>query len=100
MFVPKLLKAKATVYTCNGCGKWLLRHPCFMGIPFDKGDHCEKCGCTSVKMRSGRSFGPRSKQWKTIVEWWELVYDDEFWDVFPDLIGSVVTDPPFQGIIR
>jgi hypothetical protein len=44
-------------------------------------DHCERCGCTSVIMREGRPYGPKSGLWDWIVA--------EFREVFsPSTRGS------------
>jgi hypothetical protein len=66
----KLLRASSTVATCTSCKTWVDRWPDFMGEPFDKGYQCEKCGCTSVALRPGRPFGPKHKDWESIVYWW------------------------------
>jgi hypothetical protein len=68
-----------------------------MGEPFDKGYECEKCGCTSVNLRPGRPFGPKSAQWKDVLLAWNEYYDfilgiiRDFgcWDI-------VKTEPPLE----
>ena len=62
-----LLAIKAQVVTCYSCGAWLGRRPVYYGSG-DKGDYCHKCGNTSVKVRDGRPFGPRSKDWVWLKE--------------------------------
>jgi ribosomal protein S27AE len=77
---PKLVKAQSRVESCNGCGRWIERYPSFMG---DRDDYwqCEKCGCTSVKIRDGRPYGPKSHHWDNVVKRFEEMYlDIPHWD--------------------
>jgi len=70
---PGLRLVKTFVLTCTSCKRWVWRGPqwCCTG---DKGDSCQYCGCTSVYVRDGRPFGPRSKQWAEMVEWFNEQY--------------------------
>ncbi len=89
---PKLLKCESTVETCGICGKWVTRYPDFVG---NEGFwECEKCGATHVQLWAGRVYGPKSKQWPLIVEW----FNDLWLDIPPDLRDTVVTDPPMESI--
>lgn len=89
---PKLLKAKSTVVLCSNCKAWITRYPTFLG--YDDMDHCERCGCTSVIMREGRPYGPKSGLWDWIVA--------EFREVFSHLdtweFESVICDPPIESL--
>ena len=91
----KLLWASATVYTCCQCHCWIDRIPDFMGEPFDKGYECEQCGCTSVNLRPGRPFGPKSARWKDVLLDW-----DEYYEFILEIIEAcgywdiVKTEPP------
>jgi hypothetical protein len=72
---PTLLLVKSTVWTCSRCGYWMQRQPAYWRGEFGKGEQCPKCGCTSVKGRPGRSFGPRSKMWEMLCDEW-----DNYWE--------------------
>jgi len=62
---------RSWVIRCGRCKAWWYRLPQFMGDGSgDKGDYCEKCGCTSVTITEGRPFGPRSKRWPMYLKEW------------------------------
>lgn len=90
---PKLLKADSLVETCASCGAWVNRYPAFFGESgCDWG--CDKCGCTSVKIRDGRPYGPKSRQWEHVVaEFNELYLDIAHWDW-----DTIVTEPPMREL--
>lgn len=86
---PKLLKAKSTVETCASCGAWVDRYPSFYGES-DGYWECDKCGCTSVKLRDGRPFSKKSRKWDEVVQVFEECYlDIPQWDW-----NTIVTEPP------
>ena len=90
---PRLLKAKSLVETCASCGAWVERYPSFLGEP-DGYWQCEKCGCTSVRIRDGKPFGPKSRRWHDLVEMFEDLYlniPEWDWD-------TVETDPPMKSL--
>lgn len=72
---PKLLLVHSTVWTCSRCGAWFHRQPAYWHGEFGKGDYCLKCGCTSVKGRPGRPFGPRYRFWNEILEEWQSMWE-------------------------
>lgn len=94
---PVLLWAASVVFSCAQCKRWLVRSPKFMGDTYVDGFECEYCGATSVHERSGRPFGPKSKQWDEILWSWseyhkfaiEMIEAFDWWDV-------VKTDPPLR----
>lgn len=59
-----------TVFRCANCHAWYCRLPNYMD-ELDKGDCCEKCGCTSMSLSKGRPIGEKSKDWDWILENWE-----------------------------
>jgi hypothetical protein len=73
----KIIWASSTVYHCRTCKSWVLRYPDFMGEPFDKGYGCEKCGCTSVTLSKGRSYGKKSVALKEFQREWDE--NEDFW---------------------
>lgn len=89
---PKLLKANSTVEVCSSCGAWAGRYPTFM-----EGDsfwQCEKCYCTSVKLREGRPYGAKSREWARIVEQFNRLYlDIPYWDW-----DTIETEPPMKTL--
>ena len=93
----KLLWAASTVFTCAQCHCWVVRSPKFMGDTDITGFECEQCGATSVQMRDGRPFGPKSQQWQDILSLWdefsefaiEMIEAFEWWDV-------IKTEPPLM----
>ena len=90
---PKLLKAQSTVETCASCGAWVERYPSFLGES-DNSWQCEKCGCSSVKVREGRPYGPKSSQWVEVVKMFEDAYlDIPHWDW-----DTIQTEPPMQSL--
>lgn len=89
---PKLLKANSTVETCASCGMWVERYPDFLDS--EGFWQCEKCGCTSVKQRPGRPYGPKSKEWHWINE----RFNDLFIYFAPGDFDAVETDPPMQSL--
>lgn len=90
---PKLLKADSTVETCASCGAWIERYPTFLGES-DSFWQCEKCGCTSVKLRDGRPYGPKSGKWAQVVSMFEDAYlDIPYWDW-----DKVEAEPPLQSL--
>ncbi len=90
---PKLLKADSLVETCASCGAWVNRYPAFFGES-DRYWQCDKCGCTSVKIRDGRPYGSKSRQWEhVVIEFNELYLDIAYWDW-----DTVVTDPPMHTL--
>ncbi len=85
----EVIRIHSIVYHCNGCGKWEGRYPLYMS---DLGEwHCEKCGCTSVKIREGRPYGPRYRDWDKLVSW--------FWEyACPEDYETVDFDPPVDVV--
>lgn len=92
MKAPKLLKVKSLVETCSSCGAWVERYPEFLA-----GDYfweCEKCGCTSVKIRQGRPYSKKSREWENITNQFnELFLDIPYWDW-----DSIETEPPMKSL--
>ena len=92
---PKLLWAASTVFTCAQCHCWVERSPKFMGDSCVEGFECEQCGATSVHIRDGRPFGPKSDQWSDILALW-----DEYGDFAIEMLDAfewwnvVKTEPP------
>lgn len=62
---------KSTVFRCANCKTWYARIPAWDDL--DKGDACEKCGCTSFTSAEGRPFGPKHHLWAIILDEWECV---------------------------
>lgn len=91
----KLLWAASTVFTCAQCHCWVIRSPKFMGDSDIEGFQCEQCGATSVSLRDGRPFGPKSSLWVDVVALWEQYQDFaiEMIDAF-DWWEIVTTYPP------
>lgn len=90
---PKLLKADSLVETCASCGAWVERYPAFLGEP-DGYWECEKCGCTSVNIRDGRPYAPKSQKWEQVLKWFNEMYlDIPYWDW-----DTVVTEPPMREL--
>jgi predicted amidophosphoribosyltransferase len=91
----KLLWAASTVFTCAQCHCWVVRSPGFMGDSDIEGFQCEQCGATSVHIRDGRPFGPKSAQWADVVSLWEQYQDFaiEMIDAF-EWHNIVKTEPP------
>jgi len=85
----KLIKADSVVVTCGCCGRWLGRMPKFLGI---EGEWDCECGCTSVKVRDGRPYGPKSREWTRV--------NGEFNDLwrFIEEVDDVTTEPPFRSL--
>ncbi len=95
----KIIWASSTVYRCYQCKSWIIRYPDFMGEPFDKGDYCEKCGCTSVTFSPGRPYGKKSQALKNIQEEWDS--NEEFWiewvlDTPMEYLKTIKTEPPLR----
>jgi len=88
MNIPMLLRCESVKFICTGCHRWYTRFPAFLGNILDKGDYCEHCGCTSFISSRGRPFGPKSRQWKIILDEWEWVY--------PTLIET----PEFEELLK
>lgn len=72
--MSRVILIKAHVITCYRCGAWLGRTPLIYGDG-DKGDFCWKCGCTSVRVREGRPYGPRSRHWDWLSKEAEKLID-------------------------
>lgn len=90
---PKLLKADSIVETCAQCGTWVDRWPAFLGDP-DYYWSCEKCGNTSVMLRPGRPYGPKSSKWPDVVKMFEDLYlDIPHWDW-----NTVKTEPSMASL--
>lgn len=93
-FLARHVRAiKSTVITCNACGHWLGRVPLYESEG-DKGDCCDRCGCTSVRLRNGRPFGPRYRYWPALIErladgfkWWTW---PEQVAMFPEMGEAVI----------
>lgn len=89
---PKLLSCQSLVETCASCGTWVERYPEFL-----QGDYfwqCDKCGNTSVRIRQGRPYGKKSREWANIVERFEEMFDSiPYWDW-----ETVVTEPPMKTL--
>lgn len=86
----KLLKAESIVITCNCCGHWLNRGPAFLG--YEGEWNCERCNCTSIRIRPGRPFGPQSREW----EWINKVFNEMCKYFDSEEMTMVTTDPPFR----
>lgn len=91
---PKLIKAKSLVETCASCGAWAERYPEFFGEADNYCWQCEKCSNTSVKIREGRSYGAKSREWENIVK----QFNELFLDITPDYWDSVETEPPMKDL--
>lgn len=90
---PKLLKAESLVTVCASCGTWVERCPAFFG-ELDGYWQCDKCGNTSVKIRDGRPYGAKSREWGRIVqEFEELCFDIPFWEW-----ETITTEPPMKDL--
>lgn len=89
---PKLLKANSLVETCASCGTWVERYPEFMGE--SEFWQCDKCGNTSVKVRQGRPYSKKSRNWGWInAQFIELFDSIAYWDW-----DTIVTDPPMKEL--
>lgn len=95
MPAPKVLKVASLVAVCP-CGRWLGRWPEYLGVEecFDPVCPNDDCTHTSAIIRQGRAYGPKSKEWASIVE--------EFNELWPNLsianFDGLVTDPPLPDI--
>lgn len=90
---PRLIKAYARKEKCYRCHAWVDRYPSFMG---DRDDfwECERCGCTSMYIEDARPYGPNSRKWFQVCEWWEDLWRDlPPWD-----FDTVECDPPLSSI--
>ena len=80
--MKKIVAIKSMVVTCYTCGAWLGRAPVYYSEG-DKGDFCHKCSGTAVRVRDGRPFGPKHKDWEWMLkECEELIahfQDDPYW---------------------
>lgn len=78
---PKLLKCESYVETCASCHSWVERYPQWLG-EMDKSWQCEKCGCSSVDIRVGRPYGPKSREWdwieKLFYELWPTMEPNDY----------------------
>lgn len=66
--VPALKLVKSHAIRCNGCHRWLGRMPQWQNGDLGNGFQCEHCGCTSVIISEGRSYGPRYREWQSLVD--------------------------------
>jgi len=88
---PTLLLAESYVYTCASCGTWAFRVPKFLD---DDGYwQCDKCGSSTLKMREGRPYGPKSRHW----EWIENQFDQIVNSLPGEFLEGVKTDPPLEA---
>jgi len=97
MMKPKLKRAGSFVAICAVCGAWQGRYPTFM-FEFGKGYQCGTCGATSINVRQGRPFGPRSRRWKGI----EAAFDWCWNSIHPmdtEVIESLTTEPPLKEML-
>lgn len=96
----RVIAIKSQVVTCYSCGAWLGRAPLFYGEG-DKGDYCHKCNSTAVRVRDGRPYGPKSRDWARFsAEAEELlqVFADDKWGLQELCDGLVLTQqPPKDG---
>lgn len=90
---PKLLRADSVVETCASCGAWVERYPEFMGES-DGFWECDRCNCSSVKIRQGRPYGPKSKEWAWVQEQFNMLY----LDIAPPDRSTVLCDPPLESL--
>jgi len=91
---PKLIRVESMVETCAQCGMWLLRSPEYSnGLGGDKGHQCERCGCTSVQIRRGRPYGPKSALWARITEDFNEIWP--YMHIF-EFVG-ITSDPPLPN---
>ena len=61
-FLESIRLIRSVVYRCGRCRTWYLRYPLFL-CELDKGDECEKCGCSSFSEEEGRPYGSHSSSW-------------------------------------
>lgn len=90
---PKLLKAKSTVETCASCGAWVERYPSFLGEN-DGYWQCDKCGSTAVKIRDGRPYSIKSRNWSQIVKW----FNEGFTNIPEWDWNTIETEPPMKEL--
>lgn len=90
---PKLLRADSLVETCASCGAWVDRYPEFLGES-DGFWQCDKCDNTSIKIRQGRPYSRRSRQWQNIV----TQFEELFTDIAPQDWDSVICEPPLASL--
>lgn len=91
---PELLVAYSTVWTCSSCGAWAGRFPKFLD---DDGFwQCDKCGCTSVNIKEGRPYGPKSKDW----DWIKKKFDECYGYMHPADFVTVRTSPSMKSMLR
>ena len=75
--MSEMVLVKSTVWTCARCGAWFSRTPAwFSPEAFGKGDYCLKCKNTSVNSREGRAYGPKSREWDNLKEYFENNWED------------------------
>ena len=65
---PAITLMPSIVFRCGQCRAWYVRMPIYCGL--DKGDQCDKCGCTSFHGTAGRAYGLRSRRWPMIMSDW------------------------------
>lgn len=90
---PKLISADSLVETCASCGAWVERYPAFLGDN-DSFWQCDKCDNTSVKIRDGRKYGKKSREWSNIVQMFEKYY----LDIYPEDWDTIVTEPAMKDL--
>lgn len=92
---PKVLLIYSEMGICTLCGHWRGRFPLFYGVfSGGKGDSCEHCGCTSVEIRPGRPFGPRSRYWANLVRFFNHYVLDLSYENWWEYRDMVKTEPP------
>ena len=61
-----------------------------------KGWTCHVCGCSSVRIRAGRHYGPKAKEWPALMKEFDddirhcILIDKEWaleWVVMPEVTG-------------
>lgn len=90
---PKLIKAYSIVETCWRCGAWAGRYPRFWGDD-DGFWQCERCGCTSTRLREGRPYSRKSRQWGQL----EKQFNELYTDIPHWYFDTVITDPPMAAL--
>ena len=61
---------RTDVWECKRCKRWYIRLPKFYhGSTGGKGDSCEKCGCTGMRLRKeGRVIGKKNKNFNKYLD--------------------------------
>jgi hypothetical protein len=69
LFGMKVELLYTEVWVCGGCGRWAYRCLKIESGSYGPDWSCEKCGCTSVRLRGpGRPIGPKCLAFRREVE--------------------------------